>query len=218
MINGILLIHGFCGARDEIRPLYNWLLSENYEISMPVLTGHEQDNKILSKAKYKDWINDVTKAYEALEKKCNNITVIGFSMGGLLACMLYKKHRFERLITINTPIYYWDIKRILLNLSSDPKKYLKKYFRASTNKPFNSLIEFVKLLNNTKKDFSKIECPALVIQALDDDTVNIKSGDYIYKSLKSREKKIYSPEKGGHIILTSDYHTDILEKIQNFIK
>jgi len=213
-MNGILLIHGFCGARDEVLPLYNQLAKE-YIVEMPLLRGHESDRAALARAKHTDWLFDTINAYEGLSEKCDNITVIGFSMGGLLACRLYEKHKFDRLITINTPIYYWDIKRILKNLLSAPKKYFKKYFTASTNKPFNSLLEFVKLLSSTKKKFSDINCPTLIIQVQDDDTVNVKSGDYIYKSIKNAE--IYKPEHGGHIILTSEHNDDVFNRITKFL-
>lgn len=212
---GILLLHGFAGSRDEVRPLYECLQGENYLIEMPCLTGHEGEKAKLAKAHYEDWILDAETSYLRLSEKCEKIMIVGFSMGGLLAVNLCH-YNPTALITINTPIYYWNPKIIVENLYREPRTYLKKYVSASLSKPITALTQFQKLLTKTKPIFQKVECNALVIQALDDDTVHCKSADDIYHHLRGN-KEIYKLNHGGHIIFQSENSEEVCSTIKLYL-
>ena len=214
---GILLVHGFAGTREEIKPLYDFLCDKGYDVSVPLLAGHEGTLKELSMSKYKHWIDSVEEEYVKLSEKRESIIVIGFSMGGLVAVNLYQKYKFDGLITINTPVYYWDVKRILKNLYSDFSAYSKKYFQSSSNKPIPALLEFQKLLSKTKPLFKNIGCNALVIQTQDDDTVNPKSAEYIFAHLNGI-KQILKPKSGGHIVFQSNDYSQLLDSINEFVE
>ncbi|MEG2378323.1 MAG: alpha/beta fold hydrolase [Clostridia bacterium] len=215
-MHGVLLIHGFAGSRDEVRPLCDFLTARGYPVLMPSLSGHEDTKGALSRATRFDWIDDVSAAYTRLAKTCDEITVIGFSMGGLLAVNLFEKYKFARLVTINTPIYYWDIRRIFYNLRDDFKTYSRKYVREGVNKPLRALWQFQRILTQSKSAFSHITCPTLVIQVQDDDTTHRRSGDYIYSHVCG-EREIMRPKHGGHVILQSASAPEILKKIGEFL-
>ncbi|WP_051280450.1 alpha/beta hydrolase [Anaerovorax odorimutans] len=212
---GILIIHGFAGSRDEIRTLHEYLSKEKYDIEMPLLTGHEATKENLAKAHFKDWLLDVEESYIKLSKRCEKIVVIGFSMGGLLAVNLYK-YKPIALITVNTPIYYWNIKIILENFIYSPSTYLVKYINACNSKPVSALLQFQRLLTKTKPLFKIIYCNVLVIQTVDDDTVHFKSADYIYDRLKG-SKELLKLSKGGHIVFNSDSCFRVCSIIDNYL-
>ena len=92
-------------------------------------------------------------------------------MGGLLAANLWN-YKLRGLVTVNTPVFYWNPKVIVSNLLSDFGRYRKKYLDVSTDKSLSSLIEFLRLLAKSKPMFGNITCKTLVVQALDDDTVH----------------------------------------------
>ena len=80
-----LLIHGLAGSRKELSFLFEKLQAHGLEASYVILKGHEQNNKILDKTTYQDWIflaqESVAKAFETHGR----VVLIGFSMGGLVA-------------------------------------------------------------------------------------------------------------------------------------
>lgn len=53
--------------------------------------GEDED---LSKVSYRDWIEHAESALKELMFKCNEVYVIGFSMGGIIVCYL----------TVNFPV------------------------------------------------------------------------------------------------------------------
>lgn len=155
-------------------------------------------------------------AYIELEKQCRDIIIIGFSMGGLIGANICENHNVKALILINTPIYFWDIKRIIKNLFSDFPLFIKKYFSASVSKPLPILFEFLTLLNKTKPFFSNINCPTLIVQTLDDDTVNPKSADYIFSKLKG-QKLLKKYENGGHLVFLNEVGIIVAKDICEFL-
>lgn len=206
---GCLLIHGFAGSRCEIDSLVSKLNEYGFLTSVPLLAGHEASCRELARAKHSDWIQSVLAAYDDLEKSCNNLVVIGFSMGGLLGIQLCQVHKIQALVLINTPIFYWNIKRIILNLRRDFRFYAKKYLTSSVNTPpLPALIQFITLLHKTKPLLTNIQCTSIIIQTLDDDTVKPKSANYI-------DSKIVGPKilktypSGGHLV----FQTETGEKI-----
>jgi len=216
-MKGILLIHGFGGSRRELKALYDFIKCDDYKIELPVLKGHENTRLELSKAKYTEWLDSAEHAYQSLCKSCDDITVVGFSMGGLIAVNLYKNHKFNKLVLVNTPVYYFNPPRIVNNLRKDFKHYCTHYRHVFLSRPLHSLIEFQKLLSKTKPMFKTIDGNTLVIQVQDDDTVNASSGEYIFKRIKGK-KQFIKPDCGGHIIFNSECAEEIAQEIDKFIK
>lgn len=52
---------------------------------------------------------------------------------------------------------------------------------------------------------------------MDDDTVKIKSVDYIYNTISSSVKEAKYYEKGGHLILESQYAQHVINDVDKFI-
>lgn len=213
---GILLIHGFAGDVDEVGPLRDYLNEKGFLVECPLLPGHGGTKKELSKSTCSDWIASVERSYLDLSKKCKKVIVVGFSMGGLLAINLWN-YGFDGMVTINTPVYYWNPRIIAVNLMTDFKKYGRKYIRVSTDKPLAAMLEFQKLLTKTKPMFENITCRTMVIQVLDDDTVHYKSADYLYKKICA-DKSLYKLPCGGHMILHSKSKDEVCKAIENFIR
>lgn len=213
---GVLLIHGFAGSRDEVRALYEKLIENNIYAQMVLIKGHEGTPKDLARTTYKDWIESTRVEYLDMIEKCQKIIVVGFSTGGLIAVNLYREFKFDKLITINTPIYYWNILQVCLNIKSDFKKHLPMYIKTCTDKKLTSLINFLKILRKTKPYFKDVECDTLIIQVRDDDTSNYKSGCYIYNNIKGN-KTLLTPLHGGHRILMGEHKDEIIAEVLKYI-
>lgn len=214
--DGILLLHGFAGNIEEIRPLQEYLTQRGYSVVCPLLQGHGKTKKELSETTCEDWIDSAEQAYLTLSEKCRRVFVIGFSMGGLLAVNLWN-YGFSGLVTVNMPVYYWNPRIILMNLITDFKEYGRKYLKASSDKSISSLLEFLKLLVKTKPMLENITCRTMVVQALDDDTVHYKSADYILKKICA-DKSTFRPTRGGHMIFHSESGNEVCKRIASFIE
>lgn len=220
MSTSYVLIHGLAGSRSELSHLHNYLTHKGLNVYYVVLKGHEKSNRELSKTTYIDWLTSAQQQIAPLARQYEKIVVIGFSMGGLIAANLYNSFLFEKIVLVNTPIHYWDIKKIIGNIYKDlvARSYsnIKRYFTASTDKPFNTLIQFLILLNKSKRRFAHIKCDALVLQSKNDDTVHASSADYIYKALQGKKQLKYY-NGGSHNIFKSEINDTVCEDIYKFI-
>ena len=116
-IDGCLIIHGFGGGIFEIKPLADYLQNKGYIVVCPKLKGHTGIGRDMKSADYNDWIASAEEELINLMKKTQNIAIIGFSMGGMIAVHLACKYSIYTIVTINTPIYYWNILRYYINFS-----------------------------------------------------------------------------------------------------
>lgn len=213
----VLLIHGFASSRQEVVTVKEYFKQRNINAYDFVLDGHEKGYRGLLKTKNETWIQNTRSEMKKLTNDYEHVIVIGFSMGGLLATYLNDYNPLAY-VFINCPIYFWDIKRIFLNIKSDFAYHSKQYLKYSFDKPPQALIQFMDLLKKTKDRFEIITAPTLIIQALDDDTVRFKSADFIYNKIKSASKKRCFFETGGHQILNSTSANLVCEEIYKFIE
>ncbi len=220
---GILVIHGFGGGPFEVESLAKHLNKRGYVIACPQLKGHTGNRKHMKRATCEDWIASAEIDLLRLIQKTSTVVIVGFSMGGLIAVNLAGKYKeyVKALVTVNTPIFVWDMKRIAINIKEDIrcKKFenIKRYIEAKRSSPLSSKIEFFKFLRFSKEKFFDIEVPFLITQTMDDDTVKIKSVDYIYNTISSSVKEAKYYEKGGHLILESQYAQHVINDVDKFI-
>jgi len=216
-----ILIHGFGGDISEVQSLADHLLSIGYQVVCPKLKGHTGAKADLKEVTYQDWVSSVAEEISKLQNEYDQLILVGFSMGGLIAFNLAQRFSISALITINTPIYYWDIKQIVCNIITDIKQgefnHTKRYLDNSLGFPVEALINFRLLLNKTKPVLGKINCPVFVLQGRDDDVVRHQSADYIYNNVASSIKQIKYYDHSGHTMLKSAAAAEAIFDIMAFL-
>jgi carboxylesterase len=216
-----VLIHGFAGSPLELEYLHKYLKENELDVVSIILKGHDNDKKEFAQTSHIDWIQSAEVAIEELKSRYDCINLIGFSMGGLIAANLYQKFKIDKMVFVNTPIYYWDIKKIMFNIYDDFKnkdfKNLKRYLTVSTDKPFMSLLYFLILLNKSKRLFSHIQCETLILQSKNDDTVRAKSAEFILDAVQGKKHRKYY-EGGSHQIFESEISADVSGDILAFLR
>lgn len=218
---GCLIIHGFGGNVGEVEYLADYLQSKGYNVLCPSLKGHTDRRKDLAGVIYTDWIKSAEEGLIKIMEKSKKVFIVGFSMGGLIGLNLCEKYDIDGLVTLNTPIYYWDIKNIFSNIISDFKtgsfENVKRYLLSSRKFPIAALYNFRRLLSITKPKIGKIQCPILIAQANDDDTVRRTSAEYIFTRVGSKKKEIKYYDNSGHLILTSLAAKKVSEDVEAFL-
>jgi carboxylesterase len=85
---GVLLCHGFTGSPQSLRPWAEYLASAGLTVSLPRLPGHGTTWQELARTRWEDWFAEVDRAFDELQSRCEEIFVMGLSMGGCLALRL----------------------------------------------------------------------------------------------------------------------------------
>jgi carboxylesterase len=218
---GCLVIHGFGGSFREIGPLAAALEERGIIVRCPVLKGHTGIVRDLKEVAYTDWIESAEEELKCLKQQCDAVFIIGFSMGGLIGMQLANRYRVSGLITINTPIFYFDFKKIISNIFSDirTRNYIniRRYLKPSNRLPLTALWNFRLLLKETKQLIPAVAIPVMIAQSIDDDVVHHTSAGYIYTHIGSGSKKLATYPRGGHILLLSESAHALITDIFRFI-
>lgn len=85
---GVLLCHGFTGSPQSLRPWAEYLAAAGLSVSLPRLPGHGTTWQDLARTRWEDWFAEVDRAFGELQSRCQEIFLMGLSMGGCLALRL----------------------------------------------------------------------------------------------------------------------------------
>src|ERR1035438_10198752 len=86
--HGVLVLHGYTGNPQSMRPLAEAAAAAGYTVDLPLLAGHGTAIEDLLPTRWEDWSGGAEAAYEALAARCDKVVVTGLSMGGTLTSWL----------------------------------------------------------------------------------------------------------------------------------
>lgn len=216
---GCLVIHGFAGDINDILPLAKRLREEGYQVECPTLEGHGTTRRQMAKSTRHDWLKSAEEGYKRLSMRADKIVVIGFSMGGLLAFHIATTYPVELLITMNTPYKYWDVKEAMNYLREDFPTHSRRYLRGIGRIPFRSMLQFRRLLSETKPLLPKVETPYVLLQAKRDDTVHAVSAELLANSVSSAASaQINWYEHSNHMLLHGPDKEEAIDQVMTTIR
>src|SRR5918997_5982448 len=101
---GVLVVHGFTGNPQSMRPLAEALAAAGCTVSLPLLPGHGTRVEDMLPTRWSDWSAAAEQAYEELAARCEAVCVAGLSMGGTLALWLATRRPEVRGIVLVNPL------------------------------------------------------------------------------------------------------------------
>ncbi|MFA6981036.1 MAG: alpha/beta fold hydrolase [Ignavibacteriaceae bacterium] len=97
--HGVLLLHGFSASPQEYRFIIPLLIQKNIPFYAPRLTGFGIANVVtLQSVKAVQWLRDSLDAYDLLKQQVDEISIVGHSMGGLLAALVSQQREVKELV------------------------------------------------------------------------------------------------------------------------
>lgn len=222
---GILLIHGFTGTPSEVRFLGEFLRNKGYTVKGILLKGHGTTPEDMKKCSYRDWIHGAVEGYKSLKQECDEVFVVGLSMGGLLSLYLARNYDIKGAATLSAPIRIRGGAATAAFVEKNFKTYvLRNLEKKNINiisydkSPIISVHNLFKLIRYVKANLEFIEKPVLIMQSYRDRTVSPISANIIYNNIGSKDKSIIYLHKSGHIITCDNEKQQVFEEVYNFIK
>lgn len=226
---GVLILHGFSGGPYEVEPLAKYLQQNtDWLVVTPTLCGH---GKTLSLKGYtaEHWLMDAEIAYKRLAKKVDDVYVIGFSMGGVIALYLAKRYPVKKLVLLSAAVKYIAPKQILSDLQKFSKEAIegrlqnnelfKMYEYKLKNVPVSAAVQFMKIVRKVEPYIDSIDVPTFIVQGKCDGIVPYMTAQYLYDKLPTSEKFLYFSSCGKHHICYSEdadtWFPDVLQFLQN---
>lgn len=101
---GIVVVHGLTGNPVSTRPLGERLHDDGFTVEVVRLPGHGTSAKDMARTRYADWLAEVERAYEAMAATCDEVVLVGLSMGGLLCLDVGSRRDVAGVVAINAVI------------------------------------------------------------------------------------------------------------------
>jgi len=101
---GVLVVHGFTGNPQSMRPLAEAFAAAGLTVSLPLLPGHGTRVEDMLPTRWADWSSAAEQAYDELAARCESVVVAGLSMGGTLTLWLASRHPEIRGIVLVNPL------------------------------------------------------------------------------------------------------------------
>lgn len=224
---GCLIIHGYTGGPYEVEPLRSYLSERtDWKIEVPILTGHGEELH-LDEATHEIWLEEARAALKKLKSECDEVYVIGFSMGGMIAAYLAATEEMDRLVLLATARRYLSFKYLshyIAEMIGDSfKGKLKEndiylHYKSKIGVvPFKANIEFMRLVNRTKQYLKDVNTPVFIAQGQKDGLVPFKAAYSLEEEIGSEHKEIVFFEQSDHLICLGDDSEVLNKMIYNFL-
>lgn len=222
---GVLLIHGFAAASDELMPLAYELEKYNISVYVVRVAGHGCTLDNFYKTTYLDWYDSISAGYNALASFCSKICIAGQSNGGLLATAAAKFNKCD-CIALLAPAYkvnipgFFLIKYIRKIIKNIPR-HLKEVEYNYPVFPAEQTYQLKLLQDEVSKYVKDINVPVLLAVSEKDVLISSKEAVKKVNEMVSNDKTIYKYNNKLYNvkhILTEKHSVKIIIDITEWIK
>lgn len=217
---GVLVLHGFTGCPQSVRPLAEAFLNAGFAVEMPLLAGHGTTVDDMITTTWNDWTADAEAAYEKLAARCQRVVVAGLSMGGGLTVWLATRHpEIAAIVCVNPVIGIEDeIAKGAAQLLdagqdrlpaiagdiADPDVAEAGYQET----PLPPVLSLAAGLAELRPNLGRVSCPMLLFTSPNDHTVPLSNSDELADGVSGEVTRV-SLERSYHVA-TLDYDKDVI--------
>ena len=228
---GCILVHGFTGTPKEMRLMGDYLNKNEITTIGVRLAGHASQISDMIRTQWRDWLISVEDGINLLSNFCDNIFVVGLSMGGILALMAASRYDINGAIAMSTPYTIsndWRTKfaKQLSLFTPFIKKEQSDTVDQETSKnhvdypmyPTRSIAELYNLIETLHRSIDQIHVPVLLINSIKDKTAPPSHAEKYRLKIPSSFFEVLTLKNSGHVI-TEDIEREIVfNTALNFIQ
>lgn len=215
---GILISHGFIGTPQSVQFLGEYIASQGYTVYAVRLKGHGTHYEDMERCTYHDWIQSLEEGYRFLQQHCQDIFILGQSMGGTLTMQLASKYpKIKGVMLINAAMTTIPVMEEFKHKQEPrfidegaPDIKADDVFEITyTKAPIRSIQQLLALMDDTRRKLTSVTCPTLAFRSEDDHVVPPENTDYILAHIHSGIKET--------ITLYNSYHVASMDYEKKFI-
>ncbi len=218
---GVLILHGFGDTPQSVAMLAQSLKTRGYAVYAPLLAGHGRTLREFAKSDAEQWLTSARAALDELRAKCTSVSIVGQSLGGVLATLLTKESSDVRALVLLVP--YFDVPRSVRRMmplepvlqavmpyvvTSDDRSIHDPDARAhslafgATSPRLTA--ELIRCADRGRAALPSVRPPTLYVQAREDNRIAPAVAEHAFAMLGAQEKRIEWLDGTGHVI-AADY-------------
>lgn len=217
---GVLVLHGFTGNPGSMRALAERFAAAGYTVDLPLLPGHGTVVDDMLDTGWSDWAAHAEARYAALAERCEQVVVVGLSMGGALTAWLGSEHpEIAGLVCINAvvsvpPGMREAVQQVLASgadrfegIGSDiaePGVVETAY----PETPLAPLLTMFDAADNLGDRMARITSPMLIVTSRQDHVVPPENSDLLAEAVSGPVERLWC-ERSYHVV-TQDYDKELV--------
>jgi carboxylesterase len=227
---GALLVHGFTGTPQGVRDWGRFLADAGLSVAVPRLPGHGTTVAEANLTHWEDWYAEIERHLALLRERCDDVFVMGLSMGGTLAIRLAEEHGDEvaGLVLVNPslltkrpdrfllPVLRW-VKPTWPGIASDIKKEGSVEV-AYSHMPVKAAYQLSRLWLTTRADLDRVTQPLLVLRSTEDHVVEPDSARMLLSKISSSDVREVLLEDSYHVATLDNDAPVIFENSLEFVR
>ncbi len=220
---GVLVLHGFTGNPQSMRPLAERLAAAGHTVDLPLLPGHGTTVEDMALTRWDDWSGAVEAAYQSLAARCQSVAVTGLSMGGALTCWLAADHPEIAGIALVNPIVVApgeELRGPIRDLLAAGETYvdgvgsdlaMEGAVESSYDRtPLACVLSLFEGVDALGKRLGDIRCPVLLLTSRQDHVVSADSGELLERAVGGPIERVWL-ERSYHVA-TLDWDAPVVEE------
>ena len=227
---GALLCHGFTGTPQSLRPWAEHLAGAGLSVALPRLPGHGTSLAEANLTHWEDWYAELDRALTLLRERCDDVFVMGLSMGGTLAIRLAEERGADvaGLVLVNPslltkrpdrfllPVLRWVLPSVP-GIASDIKQDGPVEL-AYDRVPVKAAYQLSRLWVTTRGDLDRVTQPILVFRSTVDHVVEPDSCVMLQEKVTSADISEVLLEDSYHVATLDNDATTIFEGSLDFVR
>jgi len=220
--DGVLVLHGFTGNPQSMRPLAEALATAGFTVELPLLPGHGTALEDMVPTRWDDWSGAAEAHFQALAARCDHVAVVGLSMGGALTCWLAERHpHLSGIAVVNPLVHAPDAEfraaiqglldagtETIDGIGSDIKKE-GGVEAAYDGTPLAAVLSLFEGADEVEAKLADIHCPVLVLSSREDHVVESVSGDAVVDGVRGPVERVWLEE--SYHVATLDNDAPLIE-------
>jgi len=221
---GALVLHGFTGCPQSMRPLAEAFADAGYTVELPRLPGHGTAVQDMARYGWSDWAAAAEAAYADLAARTDSVVVAGLSMGGTLTLYLAEQHPEIAAIVLVNPVVEPDDFAPLVNVARAQLDAGELFIQgvgndvadpavtelAYTSMPNAAVLSLFVGLQAVKADLASIRPPVLILRSTQDHIVPPSSVKLLTERL-SGPYEVVELDRSFHVA-TIDFDKDVINE------
>lgn len=219
----MLVLHGFTGNPQTMRPLAEALAAAGLTVELPLLPGHGTAVEDMLPTRWEDWSGAAEAEFQALAARCDRLAVVGLSMGGTIACWLAERHPHLAGLALVNPFVeppdpearavvsamLDDGTAVTEGIGSDIKKpgVVEAAYSGTPLAPLLSLFDGVDVV---RPALGQIRCPVLLCSSREDHVVDPVSGEVLSSEVAGPIERVHL--ENSYHVATLDNDASLIER------
>lgn len=227
---GVLLCHGFTGSPASMRPWGEQLAAAGLTVRVPRLPGHGTTWKQMQLTRWPDWYGTVERELLDLRGRCDQVFVMGLSMGGTLTLRLAEEHpdAVDGIVLVNASVLTKNRLMALLpvlrhvvpslpGVSNDISKPGQDEI-AYDRMPLQAVHSLSQLWQVVRDDLPKVTAPVLLMRSATDHVVEPENAEFILEHIGSTDREVVVLPDSFHVATLDNDAPTIVERSLAFVR